>query len=179
MKSENLYFQNLGNRCLWVDGEITLTKEGIYDLILSGEELVDIKVSNIDEEIKRFSKLTDIEFLEKTKPDYSKIDDTFNIPEYYRSLDLGEYFLSKLRDRVNKVQKIHLRRIKEELEKFEEKGMQDVLRLAIYIVDTMKDQKLVWGPGRGSACCSFLLFLIELHDIDSVEFELDIHEFLR
>lgn len=179
MKSENLYFQNLGNRCLWVDGDTTLTKEGIYDLILSGEDLIDIKVSHIDEEIKRFSKLTDIEVSEKTKPDYSKIDDTFNIPEYYRTINLGEYFLSKLKSRVDKVERHHLIRVKDELDKFQEKGMEDVLRLAIYIVDTMKEAKIVWGPGRGSACCSFLFYLIELHDIDSVKFELDINEFLR
>ena len=43
----------------------------------------------------------------------------------------------------------------------------------------MKEAEIVWGPGRGSACCSFLFYLIELHDIDSVEFELDINEFLR
>lgn len=179
MKSENLYFQNLGNRSLWVDGEYTLTHEGIYDLILSGSELEDIKVTQIDHEIKRFSKLTGIEFIEKTKPDYTKIDDTFNIPESYKNINLGKYMLNKLKERKGRTTKVHILRIKEELDLFVEKGMEDVLRLAIYIVDTLREKDVVWGPGRGSACCSFLLYLIELHDIDSVNFELDVNEFLR
>ena len=179
MKSDNLYFQNLGNRLLWVDGDCTLTKDGIYDLILSGEELSDISVNSLDEEIKRFCKLTDTEITEKTKPNYDKINDAFNIPKRYLDMNLGDYFISKVNSRFKKVEKEHLLRIKQELDIYSEKGMEDVLRLSIYIVDTLKEENIVWGPGRGSACCSFLLYLIELHDIDSIKFELDINEFLR
>jgi DNA polymerase III alpha subunit len=37
----------------------------------------------------------------------------------------------------------------------------------------------VWGVGRGSSVASYVLFLIGVHRIDSMKYNLDYKEFLR
>lgn len=70
-------------------------------------------------------------------------------------------------------------RVTEELELFIQHDMLDVLFYCKYLVDTMRENKIVWGVGRGSCVSSYVLFLIGIHKIDSLKFELDIKEFLK
>jgi DNA polymerase III alpha subunit len=57
--------------------------------------------------------------------------------------------------------------------------MFDLLRFLVYIVDVMREQDIVWGVGRGSSVASYVLYLIGVHKIDSLYYDLDIAEFLR
>jgi DNA polymerase III alpha subunit len=70
-------------------------------------------------------------------------------------------------------------RVSEELELFIQHGMLDLLYYLKYLVDTMRDNKVVWGVGRGSSVASYCLFLIGIHKIDSLKYKLDIKEFLK
>ena len=70
-------------------------------------------------------------------------------------------------------------RVREELTAFEARGMIPVLQWLKYFVDTMQDNKLVWGVGRGSSVASYVLYLIGVHKIDSLKYNLDWQEFLR
>jgi DNA polymerase III alpha subunit len=49
----------------------------------------------------------------------------------------------------------------------------------IYLVDFMRENDIVWGVGRGSSVASYVLYLIGVHKIDSLYYDLDIAEFLR
>jgi len=49
----------------------------------------------------------------------------------------------------------------------------------IYIVDMMRKNNLVWGVGRGSSVASYVLYLIGIHKIDSLKYNLNIEEFLK
>jgi DNA polymerase III alpha subunit len=57
--------------------------------------------------------------------------------------------------------------------------MFDLLFYLKYLVDTMRENKIVWGVGRGSSVASYVLYLIGVHKIDSIKYELDINEFLK
>ena len=57
--------------------------------------------------------------------------------------------------------------------------MIDVLRFMVYMIDTMRKNNIVWGVGRGSSVSSYILYLIGVHKVDSIKFELNIEEFLR
>ena len=46
-------------------------------------------------------------------------------------------------------------------------------------IDILKENNVVWGIGRGSSVNSYVLYLIEVHDLDSVKFDLDINEFFH
>jgi DNA polymerase III alpha subunit len=48
-----------------------------------------------------------------------------------------------------------------------------------YVVDTLRANNVVWGVGRGSSVASYVLFIIGVHKIDSVKYDLDWREFLR
>jgi len=70
-------------------------------------------------------------------------------------------------------------RVSEELEAYIQHGMLDLLYYLKYFVDTMTANNILWGVGRGSSVASYVLFLIGVHNIDSIKYNLDWHEFLR
>ena len=43
----------------------------------------------------------------------------------------------------------------------------------------MRDNQVIWGVGRGSSVASYVLYLIGIHKIDSMYYDLPINEFLR
>jgi DNA polymerase III alpha subunit len=43
----------------------------------------------------------------------------------------------------------------------------------------MKANNIIWGVGRGSSVASYVLYLLEVHRVDSMYYNLDIREFLR
>lgn len=70
-------------------------------------------------------------------------------------------------------------RVTQELELFVQHNMMDLLHYLKYLVDTLRENKIVWGVGRGSSVASYVLYLIGVHKIDSIKYELDINEFLK
>ena len=70
-------------------------------------------------------------------------------------------------------------RIDQELTLFIQHGAFDVLFYLKYLVDTMRENKIVWGVGRGSSVASYALYLIGVHKINSLKYNLDIREFLK
>ncbi len=70
-------------------------------------------------------------------------------------------------------------RVDQELELFVQYNLLDLLFYLKYLVDTMRDHKIVWGVGRGSCVASYVLYLIGVHKINSIQYDLDIKEFLK
>ena len=66
-----------------------------------------------------------------------------------------------------------------ELAEFKARNLFSILQLLIYIIDTMRKNNLVWGVGRGSSVASYILYLLGVHKVDSVKYNLDIKEFLK
>jgi DNA polymerase III alpha subunit len=95
------------------------------------------------------------------------------IPSEYEDLDVASYLLDRCKTEEEQL------RIAEEFSLYEEKGLLPVLRLLIYLVDTMRANKVVWGVGRGSSVASFALYLIGIIKVNPMKFGLDIHEFLK
>ena len=67
----------------------------------------------------------------------------------------------------------------EELLLYQERDLFNLLRYMKYLVDTMRKNNIVWGVGRGSSVASYVLYLIGIHRIDSIKYNLDINEFLK
>ena len=70
-------------------------------------------------------------------------------------------------------------RVDQELELFIKNGMYDVLHVMKYIVDTLRKNNVVWGVGRGSSVASYVLYLIGVHKVDSIKYNLPIEEFFK
>jgi DNA polymerase III alpha subunit len=97
----------------------------------------------------------------------------WRMPEKYKQLDIAEYLLKLCTTDAE------LQRVGTELLLYQERNMFDLLRFLVYIVDTMRNNGIVWGVGRGSSVASYVLYLIGVHKIDSLYYDLDIAEFLR
>lgn len=70
-------------------------------------------------------------------------------------------------------------RCKHELELFANRGLIPVLKHLKYLVDHWRKHKFVWGVGRGSSISSYVLYLIGVHKIDPLLYELDCTEFFK
>jgi DNA polymerase III alpha subunit len=72
-----------------------------------------------------------------------------------------------------------LQRVGHELLLYQERDLFGLLRYLKYFVDTMRSNNVVWGLGRGSSTASYVLYLIGVHRIDSLYYDLPIEEFLK
>jgi DNA polymerase III alpha subunit len=70
-------------------------------------------------------------------------------------------------------------RVEMELIEYEKFNFLILLNIAKYLVDTFRKNQIVWGVGRGSSVASYCLYLIGLHKVDSLKYNLDIGEFLK
>lgn len=95
------------------------------------------------------------------------------MPQKYKDLDIAEHVLQKCRSDAE------LQRVGEELLLYYERDLFDLLRYLVYLVDVMKANDIIWGVGRGSSVASYVLYLLGVHRIDSLFYQLDIAEFLR
>jgi len=44
------------------------------------------------------------------------------------------------------------------------------------LIQQFKRDNVIWGVGRGSSCASFILYCLEVHDIDPIEFDIPFKE---
>lgn len=102
---------------------------------------------------------------------YNNIDNWY-MPEQYKNLNIVDYILG-LSPKEN------YDRCRVELEEFEKRDMIPMLKFLVYMVDQLKHNNILWGVGRGSSVSSYILYLIGVHKIDSVKYNLDYKEFLR
>jgi len=107
------------------------------------------------------------------------------MPDEYKRLDVRSWMLTKLlevgkyKDRAKAQASKNWYRCMEELDEYEKRGMENLLRYMIYLVDFMRENNIVWGVGRGSSVASYVLYLIGVHKINSIQYNLDWREFLR
>lgn len=97
----------------------------------------------------------------------------WNMPEQYQDLDLESYFAVRITTGEQ------IQRVMQELDLFQKNGLEPMLKFMIYMVDIMQENHIVWGVGRGSSVSSYLLFLIGLHSVDAIKYNLDIREFIK
>jgi len=95
------------------------------------------------------------------------------LPKEYLDMDIAKWILDQCANETE------LQRAGEELLLFQDRGMFTLLKYLKYLVDTMRANNIVWGVGRGSSVASFILFLIGIHRINSLYYDLSIDEFLK
>ena len=47
------------------------------------------------------------------------------------------------------------------------------------LIDKFKEDGVVWGVGRGSSCACYILYLLEVHDVDSLQYNIPFKEFSK
>jgi hypothetical protein len=97
----------------------------------------------------------------------------WHMPDQYKTLDIAEHVLSLCSSDAE------LQRVAEELLLYQQHDLFDLLRYLKYLVDVMKQNNVIWGVGRGSSVASHVLYLLRVHRINALYYELDPAEFLR
>jgi DNA polymerase III alpha subunit len=166
-------------------GAVFLTSNELFDNIYSGKAKTFKNIYLDQTTINQFNNSKDLnrdnfEYLkEYIEPNISlnqfdiNLQDNWFMPEEYKSFEIEKHLLSlcKTEDEVN--------RVLEEIELFVQYDMIHLLCYLKYLVDTMRENNIVWGVGRGSSVASYCLYLLGIHKIDSLKYELDIREFLK
>jgi len=67
-------------------------------------------------------------------------------------------------------------RLEQELEYFDRTMNYPLLFALIKLVDQFKKDGVVWGVGRGSSCASYVLYLLEVHDVDPLLYNIPFTE---
>ena len=95
------------------------------------------------------------------------------MPDEYKQLDIARLLL----DLCSTPEQ--LQRVGQELLLYQQYDLFDLLRYLKYLVDVMRANHVIWGVGRGSSVSSYVLYLLGVHRIDSMYYDLDPREFLR
>jgi len=153
----------------------------VFDLLYQGKlnVLPKILTEPHDADVKQFNEHSEtITLQEYQEPQLSKTEfdslmqSSWNMPEEYKNMDIESYLVSVCPDENSQ-------RLVEELQEYKQRNMLDLLRWLKYFVDTCRKEHIVWGVGRGSSVASYVLYLIGVHKIDSLKYNLDWREFLR
>jgi DNA polymerase III alpha subunit len=108
-----------------------------------------------------------VEIFHKTK------QNLWNMPDEYKSLDIAQWLLDQCKTQEE------LQRVGKELLLYQERDLFPLLQQLKYTIDVWRENNIVWGVGRGSSVASYVLYLLGVHRINSVYYDLDIEEFLR
>ncbi len=165
-------------------GQAMLSSDHLRELILQGKNISHLNVLH-DEEIELYEKyqnelLKTITIFMDPPPELEDVDDfhlraaeTWVFPEIYQTLDVYKWLLNKCKTEEQII------RINEEYILYEERDLIMLLRLFIYLVSYMRENKMVWGVGRGSSVSSYILYLIGIHRVDSLKYQLEIKDYLK
>lgn len=85
--------------------------------------------------------------------------------------------ISKRRDDTE--ESLHTDRVEKELEFFINSDNMPLLCSIEKLIGRFKEDNIVWGVGRGSSCASYVLFLLEVHDINPIKYDISFTEFSK
>lgn len=174
----------LKDRILWFDGTNQVNPDDVPGLILSGCSLDKIVVDELNDDLKLFNLIEEVQ-IKTEKKNNDDFDKSWVIPERYQKLDIEEYlfeqsvefYYTKSIDKEMRTK--YDKRLEEEMKEIKSRNLEILLRTLVYIVDTFKQSKTVWGVGRGSSCASLVLFLIGLHKVDPIKYNIPMTEFFH
>lgn len=167
-------FTELDSRKLWFDGTNQVDPANVLDLLVQGCSIEKIVVNYSNKDVEDFNLLSDVP-LEIGKSKNVAFDFNWNIPQTYKDLNLPAFILAKV-ENLNQEYKV---RAEEELKEVEKRGLADLFKTIIYVVDTLRQNNQIWGVGRGSSCASLILFLIGIHRVDPIKYGISASEFFH
>ena len=164
-------------------GQAYTTSNDLCDLLYKNPKL-DISLFQVEDSLEYNRSVAELHAELDLLDSYHNISQTveefdnilqknWRMPQEYKDLDIAEYVLSLCKEEHE------LQRVGQELLLYQERNLFDLLRYLKYLVDTLRKNNVVWGVGRGSSVASYVLFLLGVHKIDSLYYNLDVGEFLK
>jgi DNA polymerase III alpha subunit len=164
-------------------GQLIYSDADIIDFVMQGRLITDLDQLIVDHSVnlnqlaavlESVPNFVEYQPLSETVEEFDqKLQSNWHMPKEYQDLDIAAHVLSLCDTQAE------LQRCGEELLLYQERGLFDLLRYLKYLVDTMTTHGVIWGVGRGSSVASHVLYLLKVHRINSMYYNLDIREFLR
>lgn len=165
-------------------GQLIFNESDICNMLMSGQELTNTDKMLVDQSVNLEEAAWVLDhvpvFVQDVPQAFNSVEDfdrnlqsRWNMPDEYKTLDIAEHVLSLCTTQEQ------LQRVGEELLLYQERDLFNLLRFLKYLVDVMTKHQLIWGVGRGSSVASYVLYLLKVHRVDSMYYDLDIGEFLR
>ena len=168
------------------NGEMIFDEEDLCDLMMQGRSLATLQRVIVDKRVDLKSLISVVEDPEclvswtvadntdDIVPNWDLVQQrNWHMPQEYKELDIAEHVLSLCKTEAE------MQRVGEELLLYQERELFNLLRYLHYLVNVLKENNVIWGVGRGSSVASYVLYLLGVHRIDSMFYDLDPHEFLR
>lgn len=161
--------------------EVFLSNDEAISCLLSGKDISKVYlIDGIEADLyNRATRLNNRKsFLSSVSPFENVSRETFHenkqntwkIPDKYLQVNIEEVLYSLCKTDIER------HRVEDEIALYKEKNLLIILKLVLYLVENTKE---IIGVGRGSSVSSYCLFLLGLHRVDSIKYELDIKDFLR
>ena len=164
-------------------GDYVLDEKEVVEVLYNNPN-VDLTKVNITE-VQKFNEAVESLYIDTeklaqyTEPNVSveefdnQYQQNWHMPQEYKDLDIAKYLLDLCSNDAE------LQRVGHELLEYQKIDFFDALRFLTYMVDTMRENNVVWGVGRGSSVASHVLYLLGVHKIDSLKYNLDPDEFFK
>lgn len=166
-------------------GQVEFTEQEAFDALYSGkitslenlhvnsQQVIDQYNLARDTNADRIPVLKKLQEIDIPVEAWDRLNqDSWFMPEEYKNMDIETFI-------VQNSPKENYERVIEELQLFRQHNMIDLLRYLKYLVDTLRANNVLWGVGRGSSVASYCLYILGVHKVDSIKYELDINEFLK
>lgn len=166
--------------------QLVFSENDICDLLMQGHPVDSLKNMVVDQTVNLEDLVMQIERPESllswtfpysqgiSVPEFHLSQQmNWHMPEEYKQVDIAAYILGLCTTEAE------LQRCGEELLLYQERDLFNLLKYLRFLVDVMTEHKLIWGVGRGSSVASYVLYKLGVHRIDSMFYNLDVHEFLR
>lgn len=154
-------------------------KTGI-ELLYAGKDISKVEFVST-EDITKYNKFCDDLGINRLRilgeDDFDRIN-TYAIPQHYKGIDVEEYIRGLIPTSGDSAEAVEAR-VEMELALYKERNLFPIIQVLLYVVDVLRTNELVWGVGRGSSVASYILYLIGIHKVDSLKYNLDIKEFLK
>ena len=164
-------------------GEPVVNCSDLIELIYQGKVIDNLKVndkridlynnvlSELNVDWPKLKKLTKLDIAVK---DYDvALQSDWYMPQEFKDLNIVSHI--KLLAKTDDEKK----RVDTELELYVKYDLLNVLRFLVYLIKVMRENSIVWGVGRGSSVSSYILYLLGVHKVNSMKYNLDIREFLK
>lgn len=168
-----------------IKGEMIFDESDLCDLIMQGRDITQMKMI-VDPAVDIETAISIVEDpgqlitwtfptdCDRSVPNWDAVQQSrWYMPDHYKTKDIAEHVLNLCKTDAE------LQRVGQELLMYQERNLFDLLRYLHHLVDVMKQNRVIWGVGRGSSVSSYVLYLLEVHKINSLFYDLDPSEFLR
>jgi DNA polymerase III alpha subunit len=166
-------------------GQIIFSENDVINLYMQGHDIatlnhllvdhtIDLEIAaHILDNVPAFVRYDELVQQQTVEEWDHRCQANWHMPQEYKDLDIAAHVLNLCKTDAE------LQRCGHELMLYQERDLFNLLRYLVYLVDTMRENKLIWGVGRGSSVSSYVLYKLGIHRIDSMFYDLDVEEFLR